>query len=200
MRRFSFILCLTLLGLLLVACVQPIQSPIGKNPTKPFILTDQYLTDGAFFQQKKIWSSAVLPKKSRDCCYSLWRNNRFIDQNYTYVMESGLWKSNLSHQVPVIKSIIWLSKIPLIKTIKDIHFGDIWLLAGEGFVNIPLSEIRGPILEPTASLGNGFYNKVLTKVPGLILPDRILQTRSAVLPITLLGDWPKNWKSLLRLF
>ena len=87
MRRFSFILCLTLLGLLLVACVQPIQSPIGKNPTKPFILTDQYLTDGAFFQQKENLVISGTSEEGVVIVATLYdENNRLIDQNYTYVI------------------------------------------------------------------------------------------------------------------
>lgn len=162
MRRFSFILCLTLLGLLLVACVQPIQSPIGKNPTKPFILTDQYLTDGAFFQQKENLVISGTSEEGVVIVATLYdENNRLIDQNYTYVMESGLWKIELkSPSASYKKYYLVIEDSVNQKTIKDIHFGDIWLLAGEGFVNIPLSEIRGPILEPTASpLVMGFYKQ-----------------------------------------
>ena len=118
-------------------------------------------------------------------------NNRLIDQNYTYVMESGLWKIELKSPSASYKSIIWLSKIPLIKNHQGYSFRRYLAASRRRVCQHPVKRNQGRFWNRPLPLVMGFTNKVLTKVPGLILPDWILPTRSAVLPITLLGDWPK---------
>ena len=66
------------------------------QPTKPFTFHYQYLTDCAFFQQKENLTISGSSEEGVVIVATLYdENNRLIDQNYTYVMDSGLWKIEL---------------------------------------------------------------------------------------------------------
>lgn len=159
MRRFFFILCFLIVVLLLVGCIPPTENPIGKQPTKPFTLHDQYLTDGAFFQQKENLTISGSSEEGVVIVATLYdENNRLIDQNYTYVMDSGLWKIELkSPSASYKKYYLIIDDSVHQEQISDIRFGDVWLLAGEGFINNPLSDDMEQVLEKTAQ---GFVSVV----------------------------------------
>lgn len=115
----------------------------GVKPTKPFVV-DDYFTSNAVFQQKKDIRLTGVSEEGVVLKATLYNNkSRIIDQNYTIVLPDSTWKITLEAPVASFdeyRIVINDNDEIYQEELQNILFGEVWLLAGEGFINKPISD------------------------------------------------------------